>query len=389
MKVNSLRMLARLGLAAATLFFFTANASVVRADVLTIDDTTAGTIYDSILDGFPFPPPGTPPNGTGDFPGNALGVALQTGVTEERAIIELPLATLVGIDPGDVVSATLTFNIDDVVGTFGPGTTFDGTAADTIIAFGYSGNGTIENADFANVAGAPLGIVDTTPAGVINDSSLAVSGPLEWDVDVTAALVNHLTLSNTFMGIVLVTDDAGTGTSLDNLGNGGAGPAGVNGSFMPFLTIVTDAGDPPVFDNAQQKCQSAIAKAGGKYLKTVQGSLVKCMGKVLDAAGDAEDPTALTPDCAAEADPASSTSKVGKAKGKAAASIEKSCTGLLPSAINSPCDEAATTFAQVSTCLATDHETQAAEAVRAAYADACAILSAVALDTAYPAVCED
>jgi hypothetical protein len=389
MTTTFLVTLRQLGVAAVAAFLLNAAAPAARADVITIDDTSAGAIYDSILDGFPFPPPGTTPNGTGDFPGNALGVALQTGVTEERAIIELPLADLVGIAPGDVVSATLTFNIDDVVGTFGPGTTFDGTGADTIIAFGYSGNGTIELADFGNVVGAPLGVVDTTPEGIITDASLAVSGPLGFDVDVTAAIVNHLTASNTFMGVVLVTDDASSATSLDDLGNAGAGPAGVNGSFMPFLTVVTDAGEPPAFGSAEEKCQAAIAKNGGKYLKAVQGSLTKCMGKVLGAAADGDDPTLETADCAAEADPASPTSKVGKAKGKAQAGIEKACTGLLPSAINSPCDDAATTFAQVSICLTANHETQAAEAVRAAYADACAILGAVALDTAYPAVCED
>jgi hypothetical protein len=144
--------------------------------VIVIDDGTGCTLYDAVLDGFP---PIAPQDGTADFAGNALGIALQSGVTEERGIAELPLQPLtdLGLGSSDIDAATLTFNVDDVVSTFGPGTAFDGTAAETIVLFGYSGNGTIDLADFGNVVGAPLAVVDTTPFGVITDASLATSGP--------------------------------------------------------------------------------------------------------------------------------------------------------------------------------------------------------------------
>jgi hypothetical protein len=109
-----------------------ASAATARADVLTIDSDSAGTLYDGVIDGFPglatF-------DGTADLKGNALAVALLDGVTEERGIVEFPLDALVGLGSGDIVSATLSFNIDDVLSSFGPGTTFDGTAAESIVLF--------------------------------------------------------------------------------------------------------------------------------------------------------------------------------------------------------------------------------------------------------------
>lgn len=183
-------------------------AGAARAETIVIDDTTAGTVIDGILDGFPFPPPGLAPDGVGDFLGNALAVALLPGVTEERGIVELPLAPLAGLTSVDIQEATLTFNIDDVVSTFGPGTTFDGTAAETIVLFRYAGNGVIDLADFGNVAGSPLAVVSTTSLGTITDATLAVSGPLQFEVDVTAALGTLLDASATHFGLVFTTTDA-------------------------------------------------------------------------------------------------------------------------------------------------------------------------------------
>lgn len=212
-------------------------APVAALDALShdivIDDTTEGTVYDAVLDGFPqlaaF-------DGTPDFGGNALGVALKTGVTEERGIAEFPLAPLAGLT--EIISATLTFNVDDVVSTFGPGTGFDATGSDTIYVYGYAGDGAAVPADFSEATGVPIDTVDTTSHGVITDASLAVSGPLVFEVDVTAAIQAQLDASGTFVGFVFTTDDDQSGTSIDNLGNGALGPPGVNGAAMPFLTIV-------------------------------------------------------------------------------------------------------------------------------------------------------
>ncbi|MEO8604056.1 MAG: hypothetical protein ABI629_15880 [bacterium] len=380
------RTLAALALCAAAAAFSTRLA---HADVIVIDDTTAGTVIDGILDGFPFPPPGLAPDGAGDFAGNAFGVALQTGVTEERGIVELPLTPLAGLTSGDIATATLTFNIDDVVGTFGPGTSFDGTAAATIVLFKYSGNGTIDLADFGNVAGAPLAVVSTVSLGTITDSTLSVSGPLQFTVDVTGALGGLLDASATHFGLVFTTNDAGSATSLDNLGFSGAGPAGANGARMPFLTVTTVPNDPPVYTKAQLACQAAIAKGGAKLVKTAHKGLVKCLDGVLKAAATALPYTTITTKCVADLDPANPASKVGKAIAKLQAGLTGKCTGQTPGDVGQPCSPTASTFADVGTCVAAQHLAQTAAAVAAEYGTACALITAVGLDDEYPTLCAD
>jgi hypothetical protein len=362
---------------------------VARADTIVIDDTTAGTVIDGILDGFPFPPPGLAPDGVGDFAGNALAVALQTGVTEERGIVELPLAPLAGLTSADIASATLTFNIDDVLTTFGPGTTFDGTAASTIVLFRYSGNGTVDLADFGNVVGAPLAVVSTTSLGTITDATLGASGPLSFDVDVTSALGTLLDGSATFMGLVFTTSDAGSATSIDDLGFNGAGPAGVNGSRMPYLTITTVPNDPPNYDKPRQGCQAAISKGGAKLTATLHKSLAKCLDGVLKAAADVADYSKITPKCASALALATPGSKVGKAIDQLESAIADKCAGLVPFDLGNPCSPTATTFADVATCVAAQHVAQISSAVKAEYSTACALITAVGRAGDYPALCSD
>jgi len=365
------------------------SPGAVRADTIVIDDTTAGTVIDGILDGFPFPPPGVAPDGVGDFPGNALAVAVQTGVTEERGIVELPLAPLAGLTSSDISTATLTFNIDDVVGTFGPGTTFDGTAAATIVLFRYSGNGTIDLTDFGNVVGAPLAVVSTASHGTITDATLAVSGPLEFEVDVTSALGALLDASATHFGLVLTTNDAGSATSLDNLGAGGSGPPGVGGAAMPFLTVTTVPTDPPVYDGDALGCQAAISKGGAKLTKTLHKGLKKCLDGVLAAAAAGGVYTEITATCAAALDPANPDSKVAKAIAKLQSGVTSKCADLVPGDLGNPCSPSATTFADVATCVANQHIAQIGAAVAAEYGTACALITAVGLETEYAALCAD
>ena len=68
------------------------------------------------------------------------------------------------------------FRIDDVIRTFGPGATFDGTASDQIAVYGYPADGTVTVADFCPPVSPRSEIVYV---GVITDASLAISGPLE------------------------------------------------------------------------------------------------------------------------------------------------------------------------------------------------------------------
>lgn len=206
-----------------------ASAMSASAETVVLDGTT-GADYDSVGDGWFFAGgPTVPPDGTGDAGDQPLGVALIQNVLELRAMAEFPLASLAGVDPDDVTSATLTVTIDDVLTTFGPGANFDGTAAEEIQAFAYVGDGTVTTADFAPPASSPIGAI---LPGVVTDASLATTGALAFNLDVTALLKAFLANASPAFGVLLATDDTPTGTSLDDLM-----PPGVAGAKLPFLTI--------------------------------------------------------------------------------------------------------------------------------------------------------
>jgi hypothetical protein len=212
-----------------------AIGATANAATLTLDKNTAGAGFDGVIDGFP----GIATlDGVADLGGNSLAVALKTGVTEERGIAEYPLS---GLTADAVTSATLTFNIDDVLSTFGPGTDFDGTASDPIYVAVYSGDGTVGLDDFPR--GNRVATVATGGAS-ITDASLA-SGPVSFDVDITAAVKQILGEGATHLGLVFSTDDTPTGTSIDDLGVGAAGPPGVGGAAFPFVVIETNTGPAP------------------------------------------------------------------------------------------------------------------------------------------------
>jgi hypothetical protein len=385
-------MLRRTILALSLTLGVTLSSTPARADVFVIDDTTLGTLYDGLLDGFPFPPPGVTPDGQADFAGNALAVALQTGVTEERGIAEMSLATLIdaGITSSSQIdSATLTVTIDDVISTFGPGTTFDGTAASSIVVFAYNGNGTIELADFQNVAGAPAGVIDTTPHGVITDATLSSTGPLQFNVSITAALGALLNGSATHVGFVFATQDAGSATSIDNLGPSGSGPPGVGGAAMPFITITTVVEEAPVFGKAELKCQKALATQMSKFVKTKTKSLTKCFDAVLGAVSKGKDIATVEPGCQKALDLDDAASTMSKTIAKVEEKIVAACVGLAPEALGSPCSEEATDFEDVAECLLEGHEAAVDATVRSTYASACAILTEVGLEDDYAGVCTD
>src|SRR5262245_20868288 len=107
-------------------------APALRAETFVLDSAT-GADYDSVGDGWFFAgPTQPPPDGVGDSGNQALAVGLITGVLELRALSEFPLSSLSGLTASQIISATVTVTIDDVLTTFGPGSTFDGTASDPI-----------------------------------------------------------------------------------------------------------------------------------------------------------------------------------------------------------------------------------------------------------------
>jgi cysteine-rich repeat protein len=231
-----------IAITALTLALATSAAAQTRRII--IDESDAGTVFDGLVDGFPGL---APHDGTADFGGNPLAVALQEGVTEERAVMEFPLAELAGVSADAIVAATLTFNVDDVIGTFGPGTAFNGRAASTILVHLYDGEGAVTLADFRRT-GEPPALVSTGP-GAITDATLRQTGAVVFHVDVRARLLQALVAGTPFLGALWRTTDSPTATSIDDGRTGqmpGEGGQTSAGSKLPFLTVeIMDAPPPP------------------------------------------------------------------------------------------------------------------------------------------------
>ncbi len=212
------------------------SASAVT-ETLVLDDATPGVVFDGIVDGFPLL---APHDGTGDVPGNPLSVARQGDVTEIRSVMEFPLAAFAG---ETIVSATLTFNVDDVISTLGPGTAFTGEASSTILVHLYPGDGEALVGDYKRIEETPVSV--PTGPGVITDATLKQTGARFYTIDVRERLVAALTAGTPFLGALWRTNDSPTATSLDDGRNGnmpGEGGDTSAGSRMPFLTV--EFGDP-------------------------------------------------------------------------------------------------------------------------------------------------
>lgn len=334
-----------------------------------------GAVYGSVGDGWFFAGPSQPPpDGVGDSvatPPTTQAIAYQAGVVELRALAEFPLSPLTGLSSFNIVSATLTYWVDDVITSFGPGTTFDGTAADPIAVYAYPGDGTVTTADF-NPAG--LSSVEIVTTGLITDASLALSGPVQFDVDVTQEVKDYLTSSETALGILFGTLDTPTGTSMDGSG------------LLPIITIETIE-DVPTYGLDERKCQKGIGKAGANFAKTKKTELAKCLDAVLKATADGQPLGPVETKCRKGIDEADPGSKLAKARASAAALIERSCAGLTPADVDSPCDAGAADFAAVSQCILDGHQTHVEEMIGAEYRRACVILNAVNLAAAFPDLC--
>ena len=147
-----------IGLAVGLAIDLALAAPALRAETFVLDAGT-GVDYDAVGDGWFFAGPSQPPpDGVGDAGDQALAVGLITGVLELRAMAEFPLATPSGLTAAQVQSATVTVTIDDVIGTFGPGATFDDTASNPIAAYHYPADGTVTVGDFAPAGLASLGL---------------------------------------------------------------------------------------------------------------------------------------------------------------------------------------------------------------------------------------
>lgn len=236
----------RIAITAALLLSTALTASAVTQTIV-VDENTPGTVSTGIVDGFP----GIAGvrDGTGDIPGNPLSVARQGDVTETRSVMEFPLAAVAG---QPIVSAVLRFNIDDVISTFGPNTSFNGKAASTILVHPYVGDGAVLVGDFKN-NDEPAYSVSTGP-GQITDQTLKQTGAVFYDVDVRDRVAAAAAAGTEFLGFLWRTTDSPTATSLDNGGGGmmpGEGSETSAGSKMPILTIEYGTVGPACIDGTE------------------------------------------------------------------------------------------------------------------------------------------
>jgi hypothetical protein len=351
-------------------------ASAARAETIVLDGST-GAAYDSVGDGWFF---GTF-DGVGDAGGNPLAVGYITGALELRALSEFPLAPLDGLGSADIATAILTVTIDDVIPTFGPGATFDGTASDPIVVYHYPADGTVAVADFNPAGLAQIGFLNP---GAVTDTSLVDTGPVVLTIDATAMLKAALDGGDTAFGVLMGTADSPTATSLDDLS-----PPGVAGGQLPFLTIETvEPAEPPVLGAAAQSCQGSIAKAGTKLVSSELKAFSSCFGlalKDVEKTGTVSEKTIST--CAAQLDTSVPTSKLGKALATFDTKVAKRCTGLAPADLGSPCDAGAEGIETTLTCVKNANLAAGQELVDTTYTGACELLGVVGLAAAFPEIC--
>jgi hypothetical protein len=368
----------RLGLSSLALGVLLGVVPAAHAVTFVLDGST-GADYDSVGDGWFFTtPPNQPPDGVGDLGGQALAVAKQNGVVELRAMAEFPLSPLSGFTALQVESATLTITIDDVIGGFGPGTAFDGTAGNPLVVFAYPADGTVAVSDFSPAGLTEVGQIAT---GTITDASLAVSGAVSFEVDVTDELKAALTSGDAAFGALIATLDSPTGTSLDD--------RGVPGRKFPFLTIETIPTVPPVYSADELACQTTLSKEATKLQAAETKALAGCFDAVLkDSAKNAGVVGASTQsNCEAALDPSDANAKLTKAVAKFADKVLSKCADVAPAAINVPCDNDAAGIGETIECVGAAAQDTAERLIGKTYGNACTLLYSVGLDDDFPAVC--
>jgi hypothetical protein len=325
-------------------------------------------------------PTSPPPDGVGDSGGNALAVGYIAGTLELRAMAEFPLGALGGLTAAQVSSATVTFEIDDVLSGFGPGANMDSTASTPIAVYHYPADGTVTVGDFSP---AGLAQLDVVAVGAVTDATLLNTGPLTFNVDATQKLKDALTAGNAAFGVLFGTTDTPTGTSLDNMS-----PPGVPGGALPIVVVETISTTPPALSPAALGCQATLAKEGAKLVTSTLKAFSGCFGALLKDAADSTIASKTITKCVADLDPfADGGSKVSAARDKFASKANSKCGSLAPADIGSPCEGGATEIADTISCIASGHQAAVDDVIRDQYASACILLVTLGLDDAFPGIC--
>ncbi len=149
----------------------------------------------------------------------------------------------------------------------------------------------------------------------------------------------------------------------------------------------TFAADSTPLTKAARVCQGAIASAASRFATSEHAGLANCLLRVLKDAAQQKNVELSAAACAKTLDPQEPGATLPKVRAGLVAKIAKKCAGVVPAAIGNPCDAAATTIAQIASCVLGAQASRVEKMVGAEFNDACSMLTAAGLGRAYPGVC--
>jgi YVTN family beta-propeller protein len=146
------------------------------------------------------------------------------------------------------------------------------------------------------------------------------------------------------------------------------------------------AGCVPVLSPEARRCQAVLADTAQRWAAGVHARLSRCLQRLLREAGSGGDATEF---CRARLDPTDPASVFSRRRSAAVARMARTCGGIEPAEIHTPCDSSLAFMTDVIDCVLAKYLAGAERGAASVYRDACAMLPAVRLGAAFPAVCSD
>ena len=135
------------------------------------------------------------------------------------------------------------------------------------------------------------------------------------------------------------------------------------------------------------KCTTAIGTQARKYAQVRHMELERCFARVLKDLAAGKGTARAAEACRKRLDPASPSAAIARAAARFVAQVGSRCAGLAVADVGPPCDPGATTFAEVEGCVILQHDVAVDAMVAAEYRDACALVRAAGLESAFPRLC--
>jgi cysteine-rich repeat protein len=140
------------------------------------------------------------------------------------------------------------------------------------------------------------------------------------------------------------------------------------------------------FSKAARKCQSAIAAQSRAFVGVAHHQLQKCLDLILTGIADGKT-ARLDANCRNALDPEDSASLLSRARAKVLSQVATKCKGITSTDINSPCNGASTTIAEVANCILDQHAVSVSNMVAVEYRDTCGLLSVFNFSAPFAALC--